>query len=192
MDEFTPAPSRESPNEVRQRWREQTDTFGRVHDVILGIRTSTAASDVAEIADCSENAAKKHLDRLTEMGIVRADRESHPIQYARNDGYLEFQEANRIARELTVEEIIGRVRDLEAERDAYEERFGTSDPSTVSVFDHDDRRKSISEGSDREDNHEAIHDRMEAIGEWQGIIRDIRLYEVARQLTQNDGHLIPA
>jgi hypothetical protein len=41
------------------------------------------------------------------------------------------------------------------------------------------------------DSHETIHERMTAISEWQGLIRDIRLYELARQLSQNDGHLIP-
>ena len=33
---------------------------------------------------------------------------------------------------------------------------------------------------------------MTAVSEWQGVIRDIRLYELARQLSQNGGHLIPA
>lgn len=30
---------------------------------------------------------------------------------------------------------------------------------------------------------------MTAISEWRGAIRDIRLYELARQLAENDGHL---
>jgi hypothetical protein len=33
---------------------------------------------------------------------------------------------------------------------------------------------------------------MTAVSEWQGVIRDIRLYELARQLSQNNGHLISA
>jgi hypothetical protein len=48
----------------------------------------------------------------------------------------------------------------------------------VSVFDHE--------------NHETVYERMTAVSDWQGVIRDIRLYELARQLSQNDGHLIPA
>lgn len=178
MGEFDPTPSRNADDESRQRWQEGTDTFGRVYDVALGVTTPTAYTDIAGIADCSPNTAKKHLDRLAEMGIVRADRESRPMRYERNDGYLEWQDANRIARELSVEEIIERVRDLEEQRETYEERFGTTDPMTVSVFDQDD--------------HDAIHDRMTAVSEWQGIVRDVRLYELARQLAQNDGHLIPA
>jgi len=177
MDDFDPAPDADD-SQPRQQWLDDTDTFGRVYDVILGITTPTPAAEIAEIADCSPNAATKHLSRLAEMGVVNADRESRPARYSRNDGYLEWQEASRIARELSITEIIDRVESLEAERADYEERFGATDPTEVSVFEHDD--------------HDMIHERMESISEWRGLRRDIRLYELARQLAQNDGHLIPA
>jgi hypothetical protein len=38
-------------------------------------------------------------------------------------------------------------------------------------------------------HHEMIHDRMTAVSDWRGVFRDIRLYELARQLAQNDGHV---
>jgi 3-methyladenine DNA glycosylase Tag len=112
------------------------------------------------------------------MGIVRADRHSRPTRYERNDGYLEWQDVARLAEELTVEEIIERVQRLEDRREEFEERFGTTDPASVSVFGQDD--------------HEAIHEQMGAVSHWQSIDRDIRRYELARQLAQNDGHLLPA
>ncbi len=175
MSEFDPDPdsTAETP-----RWQDGTDTFGRVYDVVLGLTSPTTYMRVAELADCSPNAAKKHLDRLAEMGIARADPDSRPATYERNDGYLEWQEASRIAAELSVDTIIDRVEALEQRQAEYEAEFGTDDPATVSVFDAGD--------------HETIHDRMTAVSEWQGVIRDIRLYELARQLSQNDGHLIPA
>jgi nitrate reductase NapAB chaperone NapD len=175
MSEFNPAPdaATETP-----RWQDGTDTFGRVYDVVLGLTSPATYRRVAELADCSPNAAKKHLDRLAEMGIARADRGSGPATYERNDGYLEWQEASRIAADLSVDAIIDRVEALERRRAEYEAEFGTADPATVTVFDADD--------------HETIHDRMTAVSDWQGVIRDIRLYELARQLSQNDGHLIPA
>ncbi|GAB3034099.1 winged helix-turn-helix domain-containing protein [Natronobiforma cellulositropha] len=175
MTEFDPTPT---SDETQRRWQTGTDTFGRVYDVILGVTSPTAYAEIAELADCSPNAAKKHLDRLTEMGIVRAERDSRPATYERNEGYLEWQDASRIATDLAVEEIINRVEALESQRTEYEAQFGTTDPTAVNVFDHGD--------------HETIHERMTAVGEWQGVIRDIRLYELARQLSQNDGHLLPA
>ena len=175
MTTFDPAPD---PDGSTRRWQDGNDTFSRVYDVALGVTSPTPYTEIAEIADCSPNAAKKHLDRLVDMGIVRVDRESRPPQYHRNDGYLEWQEASRIAEDLTVEEIVDRVRALESEIQKYETRFEATDPTTVSVFDHDD--------------HEPIHERMEAVSDWQAAVRDIRLYELARQLSQNDGHLITA
>ncbi|WP_435066273.1 winged helix-turn-helix domain-containing protein [Halobaculum sp. EA56] len=175
MTEFDPAPDSDA---ARRRWQEGTDTFARVYDTVLGITSPTPYTEIAEIADCSPNAARKHLDRLAEMGIARADSDSRPATYERNDAYLEWQEASRIAADLTVEEIIDRVQSLESRRGEYEERFETTDPAEVSVFDRED--------------HDAVHERMAAVSEWQGVIRDVRLYELARQLAQNDGHLIPA
>jgi predicted ArsR family transcriptional regulator len=175
VTEFDPAPE---SDETERRWQAGTDTFGRIYDVVLGITDPTAYTDIAERADCSPNAAKKHLDRLAEMGIVRAEKESRPATYERNEGYLEWQDASRIAEELSIEEIIDRVKSLEAQRAAYETQFETTDPAAVNVFDHE--------------SHETIHERMTAVSEWQSVIRDIRLYELARQLSQNDGHLIPA
>jgi DNA-binding Lrp family transcriptional regulator len=175
MSEFDPAPESESK---QSRWQEGTDTFGRVYDVVLGLTSPTAYTAIAELADCSPNAAKKHLDRLAEMGIARANRENRPASYERNEAYLEWQDASQIAADLSVEEIIDRVAKLEERRSEYENQFGTTDPDTVSVFDAGD--------------HETIHDRMNTVSEWKGVIRDLRLYELARQLSQNDGHLIPA
>lgn len=175
MSEFDPAPESGAD---RSRWQDGTDTFGRVYDVVLGVTSPTASTDIAELADCSPNAAKKHLDRLAEMGIARANREHRPATYERNDGYLEWQDASRIAADLAVDEIIDRVATLEERRSEYEDRFGTADPDAVSVFEAPD--------------HETIHDRMTAVSEWKGVVRDIRLYELARRLSENDGHLIPA
>ncbi|RQG94811.1 DUF7342 family protein [Natrarchaeobius chitinivorans] len=175
MTRFDPAPA---SDDTQRRWQTGTDTFGRIYDVVLGITSPTEYTEIADLADCSPNAAKKHLDRLAEMGIVRADQDRRPATYERNEGYLEWQDASRIATDLPVEKIISRIEDLEAQRTEYEARFETTDPTAVNVFDYDD--------------HETIHERMTAVSEWQGVIRDIRLYELARQLSQNDGHLIPA
>jgi len=175
MTDFDPAPA---PEAASSRWRDGTDTFGRVYDVVLGVTSPTAYTDIAELADCSPNAAKKHLDRLAEMGIARVDSESRPAAYERDEGYLEWQDASEIAAELSVDEILDRVAALEDRRSEYETKFGTRDPASVAVFD--------------DAVHETIHDRMVAVSEWRGVIRELRLYELARRLSENDGRLIPA
>jgi len=174
MTEFDPTPE---SDDTQRRWQTGTDTFGRVYDVVLGVTSPTAYTEIAEFADCSPNAAKS-ISTVWRRWASPEPIESRPATYERNEGYLEWQDASRIATELSVEEIIDRVEALEAQRTEYEVQFETTGPTAVNVFDHD--------------SHETIHERMTAVSEWQGVIRDIRLYELARQLSQNDGHLIPA
>ncbi|THE63417.1 ArsR family transcriptional regulator [Salinadaptatus halalkaliphilus] len=178
MTDFDPVPSQDAIDDVRSRWRESTDTFRRVYETVLGTTEPMSYADIASTAECSPNAAKKHLDRLAEMGVARAHHDAQPARYERNDGYLEWQEANRLAAESTVDELVDRVATLERRRDDFVDEFGTTTPSDVSVYDRD--------------SHEAIHTRMERVGDWHALERDIRLYELARQIAQNDGHLIPA
>lgn len=177
MADFDPTPPDDRVAAVRRRWSEDTETFERVYETVLGVTAPTAYTAIAETADCAPNTAKKHCERLTEMGIARANREGQPTRYERNDAYLEWQDVSRIAADLSVEEIIDRVQQLEARRAEFEDRFDTTDPSAVSVFDQDD--------------HTAIHERMAAVSEWHALDRNIRRYELARQLARNDGHLLP-
>ena len=177
MTEFDPAPDHDAVDAVRERWRESADTFDRVYETALGVTEPTSYDEIARIADCSPNAAKKHLDRLAEMGIVHAHRDVQPFRYERNDGYLEWQEASRIADERTVDEIVDRVATLENRREEFRNRFDATDPSAVFALDHDD--------------HQSIHKRMDLLADWQAIERDIRLYDLARRIAQNDGHLVP-
>lgn len=178
MDGFEPVPAEDAIHAIRERWARETDTFGRVYNVLLGVSEPMAYVSIAEMADCSPNAAKKHLNRLVEIGVAQADRSSRPVRYDRNEAYIQWQEGRYIAEELSIEEIIDRVRQLEERREEFENRFESTDPASVSVFDQDD--------------HEAIHERMTAVSEWQAIEREINLYELARRIAQNDGRLLPA
>jgi len=175
MSEFDPTPDIE---ESRRRWQAGKDTFDRVYAVARGITAPTAYTEIAEIADCAPNTAKKHLERLAEMGIVSEDSESRPARYERNEGYLEWQEASRIASELSIE----------ADRRPC---TGTRNRARrVRSRIRDDRSSSGLRVRSRRSRD--IHQRMESVSDWHGVVRNIRLYELARQLSQNDGHLIPA
>jgi len=108
MAEFDPVPDSEAP--VDDGKTGLTPLVGSTRS-LWGLRHPQRTQTLRS-CDCSPNAAKKHLERLSEMGIVRENQESRPAQYERNEGYLEWQDASRIADELAVEEIIDRVRSL--------------------------------------------------------------------------------
>jgi predicted ArsR family transcriptional regulator len=84
-----PDPSEDVIEELQEQWKGEEETFDRIFTAILGISKLTWHREIAEIADCSENAAKKHPDRLVNMGLV--ERKSNPniALYRRNDAYFE-------------------------------------------------------------------------------------------------------
>jgi len=163
---------------IRDSWEGDHDAFGRVYEAILGISEFTRHIEIAEVARCAPNTAKKHLRRLHQMGIAEYRSSDRAFMFRRNDAYLEWREVTQIAEDHSVQDLAERVRELEAKEAELEEEFGVEGPDTASVY--------------RSDSDRPTHELMQAIGTWNGIQRDIRLYEAARQLQQNDGRLISA
>lgn len=171
-------PSEEVVNSIRESWEGDNDAFGRVYEAVLAISEFTRHHEIAEVARCAPNTAKKHLKRLRQMGIVEFRHTGGALMFRRNDAYLEWREVNQIAEDHSLQEIVERVRELEAEEAELKEELGVEGPDTASVY--------------RSDSDRPTHELMQAIGTWNGIQRDIRLYEAARQLQQNGGRLISA
>ena len=134
--------------------------------------------DIAEAAACSQNAARKHLDRLADMGILLANHDGRPARFHRNDAYLEWQRANALAQEHTREELRQRLEAIEDREASFQDQYRTDDPSEVNVFEHE--------------SHARIHDGWDDLGEWQTVRRDKRLFDLARRMIENDGHIAPA
>ena len=171
-------PSEDVVTNILDSWEAENDAFGRVYEAILGISEFTRHDEIAEVARCAPNTAKKHLRRLHQMGIAEFRSPGRALMFRRNDAYLEWREVNQIADDHSVQDLAERVRELEAKEAELKEEFGVEGPDTASVY---------ASNSDR-----PTHELMQAIGTWNGIQRDIRLYEAARQLQQNNGRLISA
>lgn len=171
-------PSEDVVTSIRDSWEADNDAFGRVYEAVLGISEFTRHHEIAEVARCAPNTAKKHLKRLRQMGIVEFRHTGGALMFRRNDAYLEWREVNQIAEDHSIQDLVERVRELEAKEAELKEEFGVEGPDAASVY--------------RSDSDQPTHEMMQAIGTWNSIQRDIRLYEAARQLQQNDGRLISA
>ncbi|SDY52778.1 DUF7342 family protein [Halopenitus persicus] len=171
-------PSEDVVTNIRDSWDAENDAFGRIYEVILGISEFTRHDDIADLARCSPNTAKKHLKRLKQMGIVEFQNPGRSLMFRRNDTYLEWREVTQIAEKHSTQDLAERVRELEAKEAELKEEFGVEGPDTASIYEPN---------SDR-----PVHELMQEIGTWNSIQRDIRLYEAARQLQQNDSRLISA
>jgi len=168
-------PFEEVLDEITGYWEAEGETFERICKVIFDISESTSHIDIAEKANCSPNSVKKHLDRLAELGVVNKNPRSMGARYHRNSAYIEWRVLRYIIDEYTMEEIIDRVEALESRQ---EDLIGNTGeiPSIVPAGDVK--------------LHESVGPRMEAANELELIKRRLRLYELARQARQNDGHLV--
>jgi predicted ArsR family transcriptional regulator len=175
MSDEDPLPPDDTRGTARSHWVETTDTFDRIHDIAIGLREPTPVPEIAETAACSPNAARKHLDRLADMGVLVADYDGRPARFHRNDAYIEWRRANTLAREHSREELHQRLEALEEREASFRDRYETDDPGEVNVFEHE--------------SHARIHEIWDDLGDWQTIRRDKRSFELARRMIENDGHI---
>lgn len=158
-------------------WRTDRTTFQRVYDAALGLESFSTAAEVAEIAECSDSGAREALAQLVEMGIVER-RDGRPAAYRRNDAYLTWKRVEELAREHDAESLRQRVDELIAEDEAFQDRYDVPDPDAVSMEDLP------------VDDHDALHDRWEALSEWRTVRRDVRVLRRAvrrAESQQGDG-----
>lgn len=168
MTEFDPTPSDEALERQREQWIENHDTRQRIKEIIVGIHDPTSVAQIAEQAQCSANAARKHLKELADLGIARTWTDQR-TQYARNDEYFRWRRANELATKHTDTELLDRLQSLEASDSEFQEKFGVTTPDAVPF---------------PEDAHETIHERWEAANEWASIRYDTGIYQDAIRIAQ--------
>ena len=144
------------------RWQDDRTTFQRVYDVLAGSQSFLTAEEFADRAACSETAARDALEQLVEMGIADR-RDGRPAGYRRNDSYFRWKRIESLARKHSPDELQDRLDTLIAEDEAFQDEYGVPAPDSVSTADLP------------VDDHDAVHDRWEALSEWRTVRRDIKL-----------------
>lgn len=111
-------------------------TDERVYRVALELTEPTTVSDVASRAKCSKNAARRHLKRLADIGVLTTVMEN-PGTYERNDSYFRWRRLNRLA-ELSDDEANERLRELLSEHESYKDTYGVERPDELDPLDYDE------------------------------------------------------
>jgi hypothetical protein len=106
----------------------------RVYRVALGLTGPTRVAEVASRADCSKNAARRHLKRLADIGVL-AHVSEQPDTFERNESYFEWRRLNRLS-DLSDEEYTERFGELLAEDEAYREEYNVDDPDALEPLDY--------------------------------------------------------
>lgn len=101
----------------------------RVYRVSLELTEPTSVADVAKRADCSKNAARRHLKRLADIGVLTRVTKN-PETFERNASYFEWRRINRLA-ELGEREYKERLGELLAENETYRKKYDVDDPDEI-------------------------------------------------------------
>jgi len=159
--------------DARTRWRAERTTFQRVYDVVTGLNDFATAKEVGTRADCSTDGARTALTQLVEMGIAerRGDR---PVEYRRNESYLRWKRIESLARDHSPAELREELDALLTEDQSLRERFDAPSPGAVSpsVFESDD--------------HEAVHERWDALSRWRSVRSDLEIVQRAIHRAEGD------
>lgn len=137
-----------------------------MYDIVTGTTDYATAQEIGERAACSADGARAALSQLVEMGIAEQHGE-RPIEYRRNESYFQWKRIESLAREHTVADLRKEVETLIEEDQAFQEQFDVPDPNAVSS----ERFEEI--------DHEAIHERWDALTRWRSVRSDIEILQQA-------------
>jgi predicted transcriptional regulator len=145
------------------------DVEQRVYATLLQTREPTAASAIADIADCDPKTARKYLTWFTELGIA-TEHDGHPTTYERNDSYFEWRRINQLASEHSLEQLQQRITTLTEQIEDYEQTYDKATPEEVDALAVADNDESTS-----------IDEVYSDLSDWTTAHQERRFYERARQ-----------
>jgi DNA-binding transcriptional regulator GbsR (MarR family) len=151
---------------------QSASTYDRIYRVALQLYEPTRVTEIKERADCSKNAARTHLKRLSDIGVLTQDTEN-PDTFSRNQSYFRWRRVNRLE-QLSEQERRNRINALSEQDQKFQERYNAESPTDVDALNH-------AENTDVE----AIW--ME-LSEWETVRRRIRdLDRVRRRRASQEG-----
>ena len=140
----------------------------RLLDVVVGLRTPTKVSRIADRADCDTETARDYLEWFDEMGMVHRH-DGRPVRYERNDAYFQWRRIDQFREEYSEQEIVDALADTIDEIKAYRTQFDAQHPDEVSLVDATQEQNLCTEAT------------WEALSEWETLERRAALLDVARR-----------
>lgn len=172
MSEFDPSASSDALEREREVRRETRDARQRVREVLLSCHEPTSVGTVAERADCSPNTARKHLRDLVDLGIARAVTEGETTRYRRNDEFVRWRRANRLAERFDASGLLDRIGELEDRDGAFAAELGVASPDAVPIPEDAD--------------HATVEGRWERAREWAAIRDELAVTRDALRMARRD------
>jgi hypothetical protein len=140
----------------------------RLLDVVVGLRTPTKVSTIAEYADCDTETARDYLEWFDEMGMVHRH-DGRPVRYERNDAYFEWRRIDRIREEYSEQDIVDALSDTLEQIEDFRAQFDATHPDEVSLVDATQEQNLSTEAA------------WEALSEWETLEQRAALLDEARR-----------
>ena len=140
----------------------------RLLDVVVGLRTPTKVSTIAEYADCDTETARDYLEWFDEMGMVHRH-DGRPVRYERNDAYFEWRRIDRIREEYSEQDIVDALSDTLEQIEDFRAQFDATHPDEVSLVDATQEQNLSTEAA------------WEALSKWETLEQRAALLDEARR-----------
>lgn len=142
----------------------------RVYQVALGLSEPTRVAAIAKHADCAPDTARRHLERLVDIGVLDRVTED-PATYERNESYFEWRKRNRLE-QLSPSEQRDRLAALATREREFRDTYDADDPEAVDALAHAD--------------YDQIEEVWLDLSEWRTVRRRIRRLEAIRKNDTTD------
>lgn len=137
----------------------------RVYRVALQLYDAVPVATVAERADCAPDTARRHLERLADMGVLERATET-PKTYRRNESYFEWRKRNRLE-QLSASELQDRLEELTTREQELRKQYDADSPGDVDALEHTD--------------YDGVEEVWMDLNEWETVRRRIRRLEAVRK-----------
>lgn len=137
----------------------------RVYRVALQLYDPTRVAAIAEQADCASDTARRHLQRLVDIGVLEQVADA-PATYRRNESYFEWRKRSRLE-QLSTNQLQERLEALTARERDLRERYDADRPNDVDALDHAD--------------YDQLEEVWLDLSEWETVRRRIQRLEDVRQ-----------
>ena len=140
--------------------------------VLAGVRTPLAASDVAEQTHCTTKSSRKYLEVLTDERISREIDDPRGARYQRNRDYHRWRRADGLSIAHSESELFTALDRLEQRDSDYRDQFEISTPNAV-------------EFPPEDATYAEIHELREELTDWESIREQMQLHREALRIARH-------
>lgn len=114
-----------------ETWAEHASAFDRVRAVAMTVDVARPAAWIGDRARVAESTARDHLERLVEMGVVRAGTDAGTTVYEPDPAYVRFREVRRLVNDHEPDELTGFVAEVKEEIERLQETHDADGPDDL-------------------------------------------------------------